>query len=45
MDISIFNILFEYENWHFNSENCYLNSKKLFDLKIDIWILDYNFRI
>jgi hypothetical protein len=29
-------LLFEYENSHFNSGNFYLNSKNLFDLKIDI---------
>ncbi len=26
-------MLFEYENWHFNSRNYYLSSNKLFDLK------------
>ncbi len=35
--------LFEYENWHFNSEIFYLNSKNFYDLKIDIWILNYYF--
>jgi len=34
MDILILMLLFESENWHFNSEICYLTSKKLFDLKL-----------
>jgi hypothetical protein len=38
-------LLFESENWHFNFGKCYLNSKNLFDLKIDIWILNYSFQI
>jgi hypothetical protein len=29
-------LLLESENWHYNSGNCYLNSKTLFDLKLDI---------
>jgi hypothetical protein len=45
MDISIWILLFESENLHFKSGNCYLNSKKLFDLEIDIWILNYYFWI
>jgi hypothetical protein len=45
MDISIWILLFESENLHSNSRNCYLNSKNLFDLEIDIWILNYYFRI
>jgi len=36
MDILVLNILFESEIRHFNSESCYLISKNLFDLKIDI---------
>jgi hypothetical protein len=45
MDILFWILLFEYENWHFNSETCYLTSKNLFDLKIDIWIMNYYFGI
>jgi hypothetical protein len=45
MDILFWILLFESENWHFNSEICYLTSKTLFDLKIDIWILNYYFGI
>jgi len=45
MDILVLNILFESEIWHFNYESCYLTSKNLFDLKIDIWILHYYFGI
>jgi len=33
-------LLFELENWHFNSEICYLTSKNVFDLKFDIWIVN-----
>jgi hypothetical protein len=43
--IRIWNLIFESENWHFNFGNCYLNSKNLFDLKINIWILYYYFQI
>jgi len=45
MDISILNIVIWIWNWQLNSENSYLNSKNLFDLKIDIWILNYYFPI
>jgi len=45
MDILIWILLFESENWHFNSEIYYLTSKNLLDLKIDIWILNYYFGI
>jgi hypothetical protein len=45
MDILISILLFESESWHFNSVICYLTSKKLFDEKIDIWILNYYFGI
>jgi hypothetical protein len=45
MDILFWILLFEYENWHFNFEICYLTSKNLFDLKIDIWILNYYFGV
>jgi hypothetical protein len=38
-------LLFESENWHFNSEICYLISKKVFDQKIDMWVLNYYFEI
>jgi hypothetical protein len=38
MDISMLNIIIESGNW-------YLHFKNLFDLKIDIWILNYSFRI
>jgi hypothetical protein len=34
MDIQFWISLFE-------SKNCYLNSKYLFDLKVDIWILNF----
>jgi len=44
MDILFWILLFESENWHFNSEICYLTSKT-FDLKTDIWILNYYFGI
>jgi hypothetical protein len=45
MDISFFNILIWFKTWHFNSEIFYLNWKNVFDLKIDIWILNYYFQI
>jgi len=45
MDILILNILFDSENWLFNSGIFYLNSKDLFDLKINIWFLHYYFQI
>jgi hypothetical protein len=38
-------LLFESENYHFNSEIWYLSFKNLFDLKTDIWILNYYFGI
>jgi len=38
-------LLFESENWLFNSNFLNLTSKNLFDLKIDIWILNYYFGI
>jgi hypothetical protein len=43
MDIQFKLFLSETENWHFNSEVCYFNSKNVFDLKIDIWILKLNY--
>jgi hypothetical protein len=36
MDILLLNVIFESENWHFSSKICYLTSKKIFHLKIDI---------
>jgi hypothetical protein len=45
MDILILNIIIWIWKLHFNSEICYLTSKNLFDLKIDIWILNYYFGI
>jgi len=38
MDILFWILLFEPENWHFNSEICYLTSKKLIWSKI--WYLN-----
>jgi len=37
--LPIWKLLIESKNGHFNFENCYLNSKNLFDL----WILNYYF--
>jgi len=45
MDILFWILLFESETWHFNFEICYLTSKNVFDLKFDIWILNYYFGI
>jgi len=45
MDILIWILLYEFENWHFKSEIFYLTSKNLFDLNFDIWILNYYFGI
>jgi hypothetical protein len=35
--------LFQLENWYLNSEVLNLNFKKLFDLKVEIWIPNYYF--
>jgi len=49
--LKVWILLIESKNWHFNFEYCYLDlnflfkQKNLFDLKIDIWILNYYFRI
>jgi len=43
--LQVWKLIIDSKNGHFNFEIFYLNSKNLFDLKIDIWILNYYFRI